>query len=106
MSPSDVQRNKSMLEAILESAAGAIIAIDTGGIIQSVNPATEKLFGYAPTELLGQNIKILMPEPHAGRHDGYISHHLTTGEKRIIGIGRDVEGRHKDGYDLSRSISR
>jgi PAS domain S-box-containing protein len=107
MSPSDVQRNKSMLEAILESAAGAIIAIDTGGIIQSVNPATEKLFGYAPTELLGQNIKVLMPEPYAGRHDGYISHHLKTGEKRIIGIGRDVEGRHKDGsiFPIHLSVS-
>ncbi len=107
MSPSDVQRNKSMLEAILESAAGAIIAIDTGGIIQSVNPATQTLFGYAPPELLGQNIKILMPEPHASRHDGYISHHLTTGEKRIIGIGRDVEGRRKDGtiFPIHLSVS-
>jgi PAS domain S-box-containing protein len=96
-----------MLEAILESAAGAIIAIDTSGIIQSVNPATEKLFGYAPLELLGENIKVLMPEPHAGRHDGYISHHLTTGEKRIIGIGRDVEGRHKDGsiFPIHLSVS-
>jgi PAS domain S-box-containing protein len=104
---SDVQRNKSMLEAILESAAGAIIAIDAGGIIQSVNPATEKLFGYTPPELLGQNVKILMPEHDAGRHDGYITNHLMTGERRIIGVGREVEGRRKDGavFPVHLSVS-
>jgi PAS domain S-box-containing protein len=107
MSPFDVQRNKSMLEAILESAAGAIIAIDADGVIQSVNPATEKLFGYTPPELLGQNVKILMPEPDASRHDGYLSHHLSTGEKRIIGVGREVEGRRKDGtiFPIHLSVS-
>ena len=107
MSPHDVQRHKSMLEAILESAAGAIIAIDTKGVVQSVNPATETLFGYTPDELLGQNVAILMPEPDRRQHDGYIARHLATGERRIIGIGRETQGLHKDGsiFPIHLSVS-
>jgi PAS domain S-box-containing protein len=96
-----------MLEAILESAAGAIIAIDENGIVHSVNPATEKLFGYAAAELVGRNVNILMPEPDHSRHDGYLKHHLATGERHIIGIGRETHARRKDGtiFPIHLSVS-
>ena len=97
----------SMLEAILQSAVGAIITIDTRGVVQTVNPATVRLFGYDEAEMIGQNVKMLMPEPHRVRHDGYMAHHLATGERKIIGIGRDVEGQRKDGslFPMHLSVS-
>jgi PAS domain S-box-containing protein len=86
-----------MLRAILESAVAAILAIDSAGRIQSVNPAAERMFGYTADEMLEQPINMLMPEPYRSQHDGYLVRHLTTGEKKIIGIGREVEGQRKDG---------
>ena len=86
-----------MLQAILESAVNAILAIDSAGRIHSVNPATERIFGYRADELLGQNVKMLMPEPYRSQHDGYLGRYAITGEERIIGIGREVEGQRKDG---------
>ena len=86
-----------MLEAALQTAVGAIVIIDEGGLIRTVNPATQKLFGYSESELVGQNVNLLMPEPFRSRHDGYIRHHLETGERKIIGIGRQVMGRRKSG---------
>jgi PAS domain S-box-containing protein len=85
------------LHGILESAVAAIITIDGHGLIEDVNPATERLFGYAAAELEGQNVKILMPEPYRAEHDGYIANYAHTGVKKIIGIGREVIGRRKDG---------
>jgi PAS domain S-box-containing protein len=98
---------QSMLEAILQSAVGAIITIDPKGTVQTVNPATVQLFGYSETEIVGKNVKMLMPEPHRARHDGYLSHHMATGERKIIGIGRDVEGQRKDGslFPMHLSVS-
>ncbi len=86
-----------MLKAILESAVAAILAIDSAGRIQTVNPAAEKMFGYSADEMLGKRVNMLMPEPYRSQHDAYIGRHLATGEKRIIGIGREVQGLHKDG---------
>ncbi|WP_045835377.1 PAS domain-containing sensor histidine kinase [Hyphomicrobium sp. 99] len=86
-----------MLQAILDSAVSAILAIDDAGRIRSVNPATEAMFGYRADEMLNQNIKMLMPEPYRTEHDDYISRHVKTGEKRIIGIGREVKGQRKNG---------
>ena len=86
-----------MLKAILESAVAAILAIDSSGRIQSVNPATERMFGYSSDEMLGRAVNMLMPEPYRSHHDGYLERHLATGENRIIGIGREVQGLHKDG---------
>lgn len=86
-----------MLQAILDSAVSAILAIDDTGHIQSVNPATEVMFGYRADEMLNQNIKMLMPEPYRAEHDDYIGRHVKTGEKRIIGIGREVKGQRKNG---------
>ena len=91
------QASLHQLAAMLRSAVDAIISIDATGIIESINPATERLFGYAGRELVGQNVKMLMPEPYQSQHDGYIRHYRQTGQQKIIGIGREVLGRRKDG---------
>ena len=85
------------LEAILNSAVAAIITIDTLGVIQTVNPATERLFGYKAEELLGKNVGVLMPSPYRDEHDAYIANYVKTGRKKIIGIGREIRGQRKDG---------
>jgi PAS domain S-box-containing protein len=86
-----------MVEAALQTAAGAIIIIDEKGLIRTVNPATGRIFGFTDAELAGQNVNILMPEPFHSRHDGYVRHYLETGERKIIGIGRQVMARRKSG---------
>ncbi len=93
----EVWQGRVKLRAILDTAIDAIISIDGRGLIQAVNPATERMFGYTPAELIGQNVKVLMPAPYHEEHDGYLSRYKHTGEKRIIGIGREVQARRKDG---------
>ncbi len=83
--------------AMLKSAVDGIITCDEAGIIDSVNPAAEKMFGYATGELIGHNVKILMPSPYREEHDGHIARYCKTGEKRIIGIGREAVGQRRDG---------
>ena len=87
----------AVLEAILENAVDAIINITPRGIIDSVNPAAERMFGFSATELLGNNIKMLMPNPYQEEHDGYLRNYLASGTRKIIGIGREVLGQRKDG---------
>lgn len=89
--------NESSLRAIFNEAVDGMIVINEIGIIESVNPAVTKMFLYDENELLGKNISILMPEPDRSRHDQYLKHHNSTGERKIIGIGREVKGRRKDG---------
>src|SRR5581483_2940909 len=93
------------LRGILESAVIAIITIDDRSLIESVNPATERLFGYSAAELIGHNVKALMPEPYRAEHDGYLDNYLKTDTKRIIGIGREVSGRRKDGSTFPLHLS-
>jgi PAS domain S-box-containing protein len=95
------------LRGILESAVTAIVTISDRGLVEDINPSTERLFGYRASELIGQNVKMLMPEPYRGEHDGYISSYIGTGVKKIIGIGREVRGRRKDGttFPLHLSVS-
>jgi PAS domain S-box-containing protein len=93
------------LAAMLRSAVDAIISIDTVGVIESVNPATEKLFGYDAGGLVGQNVKMLMPEPYRNQHDNYIQQHCETGQRKIIGIGREVVGQRKDGSTFPMHLS-
>jgi two-component system CheB/CheR fusion protein len=88
---------EARLTAILNTAADAIITIDRHGVIQSINAATERLFGYPAAEMIGQNVTLLMPSPYRERHDGYLASYLETGEQRIIGMGREVVARRRDG---------
>jgi PAS domain S-box-containing protein len=85
------------LHATLNTAADAIITIDQRGIIDGINPAAERMFGYSQAEVLGQNVSILMPSPYRDEHDGYVARYLETREPRIIGIGREAVARRKDG---------
>ena len=87
----------SRLDAIIQTVVDGIITISDRGIIESVNPATCTLFGYEVPEMIGQNISMMMPMPHSHAHDGYLHNYLTTGHKKIIGIGREVLGKKKDG---------
>lgn len=88
---------EARLRAILDTASDAIITGDRSGVIESVNPAAEQLFGYPAAELIGQNAKTLMAPPYRDEHDGYLARYLQTGERRILGIAREVECRRKDG---------
>jgi two-component system sensor kinase FixL len=88
---------EARLNAILDTAVDGIVTIDERGIIESVNPATERIFGYTTDELVGKNVSVLMPAPDRQQHDGYISRYLDTRKPKIIGIGREVEGQRKDG---------
>lgn len=87
---------ETRLRAILEAAPEAIVTADDHGIIGSFSPAAEILFGYSANEVIGQNLSVLMPEPHRTAHDGYMAHYLKTGEKKIIGKGREMEALRKD----------
>lgn len=85
------------LDAIIENAIDGIITIDDCGIIEHLNPAALELFGFSREELVGRNVSVLMPQPDKARHDGYIQNYHNTGQKHIIGIGREVHGQRKDG---------
>jgi two-component system sensor kinase FixL len=92
-----LRESEARARAVLNAAVDAIITIDHLGIIESANQATERLFGYTEAEHVGENVRILMPPPYEDEHDEYLRHYLATGEKRIIGIGREVQARRKDG---------
>ncbi|WP_020158844.1 PAS domain S-box protein [Methylobacter marinus] len=83
--------------ALLDSSLDAIITINASGIIQSINPATEHIFGYRPEELLGHNVRLLMPEPHRSLHDRYLENYLKTGRAKMIGEAREISALRKDG---------
>jgi two-component system sensor kinase FixL len=89
--------SEERLRSIVEAAVDGIIVIDARGSIEAFNPGAERLFGYTASEMLGQNINVLMPEPYHSEHDQYLRHYLETGEQRIIGIGREVSAMRKDG---------
>jgi PAS domain S-box-containing protein len=93
----EVHDRENHLRSILDTVPSAMIVIDAHGIILSFSAAAERQFGYTAAEVVGLNVKILMPEPDCSRHDGYIRRYLDTGEARNIGLGRVVTGRRKDG---------
>jgi PAS domain S-box-containing protein len=102
-----LSESRERLRAVVETAVDAIITIDQRGLIASVNPAAERMFGYSAAEMIGQNVKMLMPSRHREEHDGYLARYLQTREKHIIGIGREVQGRRKDGsfFPVDLSVS-
>lgn len=104
---SAVHDREERLRAILETAVEGIITIDERGIVESFNPASEKIFGYKAREVIGKNVSLLMPSPHRQQHDTYLGNYRHTGHAKIIGIGREVSGRRKDGtiFPMDLSVS-
>lgn len=92
-----ISESGERLRAILDTAVDAIVTIEESGVIESVNPAAERAFGFTRDELIGRNVSTLMPSPYREEHDRHIERYLRTGKARIIGIGREVEAQRKDG---------
>ncbi len=95
----------AMLRSILETVPDAMVVIDRHGVIQQFSKAAERLFGWRTAEVCGQNVRILMPSPYREQHDEYLDRYLTTGERRIIGIGRVVVGQRKNGSTFPIELS-
>ena len=93
----DLLESEARMRAIFETAVDAIITIDEHGIMERMNPAAERVFGYPEAEVIGKNVSMLMPSPYREMHDGYLANYLRTGVKKIIGSGREVVGLRKDG---------
>jgi two-component system CheB/CheR fusion protein len=96
----DLEEREARLSAILAAAPEAIVTIDGQGIVSSYSPSAQAILGYSAEEVIGNNVKMLMPEPHRHQHDGYLAHYLETGEKKVIGIGRELNALHKDGTEV------
>lgn len=90
--------NEEKLQVILQTVSDVIVTIDYNGTVLQVNQSLEKLFGYTPAELTGHNISMLMPEPYASEHNHYLARYLETGKAGIIGIGRELAAKHKNGH--------
>jgi two-component system sensor kinase FixL len=101
----ELREREARLRTILDTAVDAIIVIDEKGRIESFSASAARLFGYRPAEAVGQNVKMLMPSPYQEEHDDYLRRYLETGERRIIGIGRIVVGRRKDGTTFPMELS-
>jgi two-component system sensor kinase FixL len=95
--PSPSSEREALLRAVVETSPDGLITIDEHCLIESVNPAAERMFGYPAEEVIGRNVACLMPSPYREEHDAYVARYLRTGERRIIGIGREVLGQRKDG---------
>jgi two-component system sensor kinase FixL len=101
----DIRTREAYLASILNTIPDAMIVIDTRGIILSFSAAAERLFDYTADEVVGKNVKILMPAPYREQHDGYLRRYIVTGEKRIIGIGRLVVGERRDGSTFPMELA-
>jgi len=100
-----LRESAARLGAVVDTAVDGVILIDAQGLIIKFNPACERLFKYRTDEVTGQNVRMLMPAPYRSEHDGYIRNFLTSGEKKIIGIGREVVGQRKDGSTFPMDLS-
>jgi PAS domain S-box-containing protein len=100
-----LRESEAKAHAILNTTVDGVITIDARGRITSFNPAAEAIFGYDEDEIVGENVKLLMPDPYREEHDGYIRSYHTTGRRRIIGIGREVTGLRKDGSTFPMDLA-
>ena len=97
--------SEAYLRSVLDTVPDAIVVIDEAGVIQSFSSAAEKQFGWTAEEIIGRNVKILMPQPYRDAHDSYLEHYNRTAERRIIGIGRIVVGERKDGSTFPMELA-
>ncbi len=100
-----VREGAQRMRAIWQTAVDGILTIDTRGIVEALNPAACRIFGYAADEVVGRNVSMLMPAPYREEHDGYLANYLRTGEAKIIGIGREVTGLRKDGSTFPMDLA-
>jgi PAS domain S-box-containing protein len=100
-----LRESEARLRSIVDAAVDGIIVIDAHGVVEAFNPGAARLFGYEAAEILGRNVNVLMPSPYHEEHDGYIDRYVRTGEARIIGIGREVSARRKDGTTFPVHLS-
>ncbi len=102
-----LQDKEVRLRSIIQTAVDGIITINRFGIVESINPAAEQIFGYRRDEIVGHNIEMLMPESYQSQHDSYLHNYLTTGQAKIMGVAREVEGKRKDGtiFPMDLSVS-
>ena len=100
-----LEDREQRLRVLVGTAVDGVMIIDANGTVQEYNPACEQLFGYQADEVIGRNVKMLMPPPYREEHDEYLHRYRATGNKRIIGIGREVEGRRKDGTTFPMELS-
>ena len=101
----DLAAREAHLRSILETIPDAMVVIGERGVMQSFSPAAERLFGWKAEEVVGRNVKMLMPEPYREAHDAYLDRYLSTGERRIIGIGRVVVGERRDGSTFPMELA-
>ncbi len=97
MASPDTPQGEALLQSILDTAPDGLVVIDRAGTVRFFSRAAQRMFGFTAEEILGRNVNVLMPDPHAHAHDSYIDRYIETGERRIIGIGRTVAGQRKDG---------
>jgi len=100
-----LRESEARLRAIVDAAVDGIITIDERGTIGTFNPAAVRIFGYTPEEVFGKNVKMLMPPPYYEEHDQYLQNYLSSGVKKIIGIGREVVGRRKNGATFPMDLA-
>lgn len=101
----ELRRSEEHIRSVVNTIVDGIITIEQDGTVETFNPAAERIFGFAASEVIGQNIRMLMPEPYHHEHDGYLANYLHTGQAKIIGIGREVVGRRKDGSTFPMDLA-